>query len=152
MLFFLLSFLQCVSYWTDKLRFATNFQMDYLAVIPLREVSQRIQMRTLRILAFFVLRRLDKNCVCHKFSNGLPRGDPVEGSLAKNTNADATHPCIFCFTALRQNCVLPRAGKQKMLPSGAFEFFAERMGFEPTIQLPIYKLSRLAPSTTRTPL
>ena len=29
---------------------------------------------------------------------------------------------------------------------------AERMGFEPTIQLPIYKLSRLAPSTTRTPL
>jgi hypothetical protein len=30
--------------------------------------------------------------------------------------------------------------------------FAERMGFEPTIQLPIYKLSRLAPSTTRTPL
>jgi hypothetical protein len=26
------------------------------------------------------------------------------------------------------------------------------MGFEPTIQLPIYKLSRLAPSTTRTPL
>jgi hypothetical protein len=24
-------------------------------------------------------------------------------------------------------------------------FFAEEMGFEPTIQLPIYKLSRLAP-------
>lgn len=31
-------------------------------------------------------------------------------------------------------------------------YLAERMGFEPTIQLPIYKLSRLAPSTTRTPL
>lgn len=29
---------------------------------------------------------------------------------------------------------------------------AERMGFEPTMQLPTYKLSRLAPSTTRTPL
>ena len=26
------------------------------------------------------------------------------------------------------------------------------MGFEPTMQLPTYKLSRLAPSTTRTPL
>lgn len=26
------------------------------------------------------------------------------------------------------------------------------MGFEPTIQLPVYYLSRVAPSTTRTPL
>src|SRR5690554_6078160 len=31
-------------------------------------------------------------------------------------------------------------------------FLAERKGFEPSMQLPTYKLSRLAPSTTRTPL
>ena len=30
--------------------------------------------------------------------------------------------------------------------------FAERKGFEPSIQLPAYYLSRVAPSTTRTPL
>ena len=30
--------------------------------------------------------------------------------------------------------------------------FAERKGFEPSIQLPVYYLSRVAPSTTRTPL
>lgn len=29
---------------------------------------------------------------------------------------------------------------------------AERAGFEPAIQFPIYALSRRAPSTTRTPL
>jgi hypothetical protein len=29
---------------------------------------------------------------------------------------------------------------------------AERVGFEPTIQFPVYKLSRLARSTTLTPL
>jgi hypothetical protein len=29
--------------------------------------------------------------------------------------------------------------------------FAERKGFEPSIQLPVYYLSRVAPSTTRTP-
>jgi hypothetical protein len=32
------------------------------------------------------------------------------------------------------------------------EDFAERAGFEPAIQFPIYTLSRRAPSTTRTPL
>ncbi len=31
-------------------------------------------------------------------------------------------------------------------------FFAERKGFEPSIRLPVYYLSRVAPSTTRTPL
>jgi hypothetical protein len=31
-------------------------------------------------------------------------------------------------------------------------FFAEKVGFEPTIQFPVYKLSRLARSTTLTPL
>ena len=30
--------------------------------------------------------------------------------------------------------------------------FAERKGFEPSIQFPVYTLSRRAPSTTRTPL
>ncbi len=40
---------------------------------------------------------------------------------------------------------------KKPKPVG-FGFIAERMGFEPTMQLPTYKLSRLAPSTTRTPL
>ena len=39
-----------------------------------------------------------------------------------------------------------------MLPFQVALFFAERMGFEPTMQLPTYKLSRLAPSATRTPL
>ena len=33
-----------------------------------------------------------------------------------------------------------------------FYLSAERAGFEPAIQLPVYKLSRLARSTTLTPL
>ena len=32
-----------------------------------------------------------------------------------------------------------------------FSCFAERKGFEPSMQLPAYYLSRVAPSTTRTP-
>jgi hypothetical protein len=32
------------------------------------------------------------------------------------------------------------------------ELSAERAGFEPAIQFPVYTLSRRAPSTTRTPL
>ena len=42
-------------------------------------------------------------------------------------------------TALRQTEIICLAVKQKMLPfQEALFFFAERMGFEPTIQLPIY--------------
>ena len=33
-----------------------------------------------------------------------------------------------------------------------YELFAERAGFEPAIEFPLYTLSRRAPSATRTPL
>ena len=42
------------------------------------------------------------------------------------------------------------ASKQKT--SHSVTGFAERKGFEPSIRLPAYTLSRRAPSTTRTPL
>ena len=42
--------------------------------------------------------------------------------------------------------------KNPLKNSGLHVIKAERKGFEPSIQLPVYQLSRLAPSTTRTPL
>ena len=53
---------------------------------------------------------------------------------------------LYTFCAL----FLEKYGKPNKISTS--RIIAERMGFEPTIQLPIYKLSRLAPSTTRTPL
>jgi hypothetical protein len=50
---------------------------------------------------------------------------------------------------------LPRRERRHDLPAGDLwpdEPFAERKRFELSIQLPIYYLSRVAPSTTRTPL
>ena len=46
----------------------------------------------------------------------------------------------------------PRKTKNPRLHRGFCVVLAERAGFEPAIQFPVYTLSRRAPSTTRTPL
>ena len=45
---------------------------------------------------------------------------------------------------------VPLNAKEQLLTVALF--LAERKGFEPSIQSPVYYLSRVAPSTTRTPL
>ena len=49
-------------------------------------------------------------------------------------------------------CLSKTCYKKKTCKSMIYRSFAERMRFELTIQLPIYYLSRVAPSTTRAPL
>ena len=57
---------------------------------------------------------------------------------------------IEIFTTILATC-LPN--KRKPLLCKGFKFYsAESEGFEPSIQFPVYTLSRRAPSTTRTTL
>jgi uncharacterized protein (DUF2336 family) len=60
---------------------------------------------------------------------------------------------LFVSIHLRERKLATRL-KTNNAPLGAFVlfWFAERVGFEPTIRLLVYKLSRLARSTTLTPL
>ena len=50
--------------------------------------------------------------------------------------------------SIKRACFVARIKKPVTFETG----FAERKGFEPSIRLPAYTLSRRAPSTTRTPL
>ncbi len=59
--------------------------------------------------------------------------------------------CPFCILQPFKSKAFGVFGCKKGRPP-ACPCLAERKGFEPSMQLPTYKLSRLAPSTTRTPL
>ena len=59
--------------------------------------------------------------------------------------------CPFCILQPFKSKAFGVFGYKKGRPP-ACPCLAERKGFEPSMQLPTYKLSRLAPSTTRTPL
>ncbi len=81
---------------------------------------------------------------------GLPAVIPSRGILG-NKNLAFFKGC-FLFYEKKLESKLSIFFHKKENRSYASVFIAERMGFEPTMQLPTYKLSRLAPSTTRTPL
>ena len=51
-----------------------------------------------------------------------------------------------------KNCRIIIAKKIKLRAKYAANLMAERMGFEPMIEFPLYTLSKRAPSTTRPPL
>ena len=79
---------------------------------------------------------------------GLPSVSPFGGTVTKSL---AFFKGSFIFIKRLQKQAFDTFYKNKA-EATASAFSAERMGFEPTMQLPTYKLSRLAPSTTRTPL
>ena len=59
------------------------------------------------------------------------------------------------ITFFKKNADLSPQDKGKMfklLLKSLINFMAERMGFEPMIEFPLYMLSKRAPSTTRPPL
>ena len=55
------------------------------------------------------------------------------------------------FRKRRRNSSRSRFKRFQKKIRNSLRIFAERKGFEPSIQLPVYYLSRVAPSTTRTP-
>ncbi len=65
--------------------------------------------------------------------------------------ASLTGFVIFVTTAQATLGLVPKITKPR-LSAGLDWGLAEREGFEPSMQLPTYYLSRVAPSTTRTPL
>gem|GEM_PF-1380691 len=74
----------------------------------------------------------------------------IPGGVA-SISASARHfvPVLFCLFPFKKEFL---SVINKKCPNGHLLLLAEKVGFEPTIPLRIYKLSRLAPSTTRTPL
>ena len=68
---------------------------------------------------------------------------------------DRTNLPLRCYTILLKNYIISTAcrGQGGLLTfSVDGENLAERAGFEPAIEFPLYTLSRRAPSATRTPL
>ena len=57
---------------------------------------------------------------------------------------------VFCSSSVYESKLSTQPRNKK--PVTSVTGFAERKGFEPSIRLPVYTLSRRAPSTTRTPL
>ena len=78
-------------------------------------------------------------------------GGGVASNNAKPNPAPSVAGCFFVpFQSLKQAWLL--AGHKKTRLCRVFSCLAERGGFEPPIPLRVYKLSRLAHSTTLTPL
>ena len=64
-----------------------------------------------------------------------------------------TQTGVFCLRKFKNPNIFTESGKtKKPIKYDGLSLLAETEGFEPSIQLPVYKLSRLARSTTLTGL